>query len=219
MLKLSKDFQVGPTDNFFALGGQSILLLRLQAKIKRTFKTEMTLTDLLKAPTPARIYGIVSGTSIPKGVNVEEAQQESRKIDWAEETSLPNNSRYKPPYNSRNLMDVEVSEILLTGVDSFIGVHMLQTLLSVHKSTKVHIVGTQQKLEHSMLMDYLQKYSLLNERLTEETIPSRVSYVPGILAEPKFGLEDSSFRSLGQSIQAIYHLGGPISLLKIYTDL
>lgn len=219
VLKLPKDYQVAPTDNFFKLGGQSILLLRLQAKVKRTFKTTLTLTDLLKAPTPAGVYCIVSGRSKPKNKHGEEALQELTTINWAEETSLPSDSRYQAPRNYQNLMGVEVSEILLTGADSFIGIHMLQTLLSASPSTRVHVVGTQQRLEHEILIEYLHKYSLLNESMTEEMIFSRVFCVPGILAEPHFGLGDHSFRSLGQSIRAIYHLGGQISLLKTYRDL
>lgn len=53
VLKLRTDHSIAPSDSFFFLGGQSILLLRLQAKIKRSFKVTLTLADLVKAPTPA----------------------------------------------------------------------------------------------------------------------------------------------------------------------
>ena len=218
VLKLPKELQLTPTDNFFALGGQSILLLRLQAKIRRTFKTALTLTDLVKAATPAGIYANVAGKSKTKTMVSEAAQQQVRRIDWTEETSLPNSSHYKP-YSTRPANAADVSEIFLTGADSFIGVHVLQTLLSADDSTKVHLIGTQNKLEHASLMDSLGKYGLLSECLTEKTLLSRVSYVPGVLADRHFGLDNHSFRRLGQRIQMIYHLGGQISLLKTYTDL
>ncbi|KAI4271885.1 MAG: hypothetical protein LQ337_005685 [Flavoplaca oasis] len=218
VLKLPKELQLTPTDNFFALGGQSILLLRLQAKIRRTFKTALTLTDLVKAATPAGIYANVAVKSKTKTMVSEVAQQQVRRIDWTEETSLPNSSHYKP-YSTRPANAADISEISLTGADSFIGVHVLQTLLSADDSTKVHLVGTQKRLEHASLVDSLGKYGLLSESLTEKTLLSRVTYVPGVLGERHFGLDNHSFKRLGQRIQVIYHLGGHISLLKTYTDL
>ncbi|KAL8857831.1 MAG: hypothetical protein Q9178_005587 [Gyalolechia marmorata] len=219
VLKLPAEFQIASTDSFSKLGGQSILLLRLQAKVKRVLKVSLTLTDLLKAPTPAGVCGFVSAKRRPNKTFGRSTRQSATKITWSQETTLPNDSRYQAALSSRNSTNMEVSEILLTGVDSFIGVHMLQTLLSASTSTRVHVVGTLSELEHPMLMDYIRKYSLLGENLTEETILSRVHYVPGVLAKPHFGLEAHSFKELGQRIQAIYHFGGQISLLRTYTDL
>ncbi|KAL8810346.1 MAG: hypothetical protein Q9200_002647 [Gallowayella weberi] len=219
VLRLPAEFHIAPTDNFFKLGGQSILLLRLQAKIKRAFKTSLTLTDLLKSPTPAGVYGFVSARSRSKEIVGHATQQGAPRINWSDETTLPNDSRYKVSLSSRRSSSMEVSEILLTGVDSFIGIHMLQTLLSVSNSTRINVIGTLSTLEHPMLMDYIRKYSLLDDNLTEETILSRVHYIPGVLAKSHFGLDGHSFQDLGQRVQSIYHFGGQISLLKTYTDL
>jgi len=52
VLKLPKDREIAPTANFFELGGQSILLLRAHAKIKRTFKIAPPLKALFAAATP-----------------------------------------------------------------------------------------------------------------------------------------------------------------------
>ncbi|KAI4105286.1 MAG: hypothetical protein L6R37_002834 [Teloschistes peruensis] len=220
VLKLPAEFQIAPTDNFFKLGGQSILLLRLQARIKRAFKVSLTLTDLLKAPTPAGVDACVSAKSRSKEmIGQSLTKQGMPKIKWSEETILPNDSRYRASLSSRKSNNTEVSEVLLTGVDSFIGVHMLQSLLSVPTLAKVNVIGTLSKLEHPMLVDYLERYGLLSENLTEESILSRVRCVPGVLTKPHFGLEAPSFQDLGQRIQAIYHFGGQISLLKTYSDL
>lgn len=219
MLNLPKDRQVATTDTFFALGGQSILLLRLQSKIKRAFKVTVSVTDLFKAPTPAGVYNAVSSKSETKRGISEEIKAANSRISWSEEATLPNESCYQVPYGARELSRADVTEICLTGVDSFIGVHMLEHLLSARDSTTIHLIGTQQRFEHQMLVNYFQKYNLFSATITEETLLSRVCYIPGTLAEFHFGLEDNSFTALGQRIQAIYHLGGHISLLKTYTDL
>ena len=52
ILKLPASQEIKPTDDFFQLGGQSILLLRAHSKIKRTFKIAPSLKELFTAATP-----------------------------------------------------------------------------------------------------------------------------------------------------------------------
>ena len=219
VLKLPQNTPIEPDDNFFKLGGQSVLLLRLQARLKRTFKTAFTLTDLFKAPTPVGVLEVIYDKLRPKRSDGSEAPNISTKIDWSQETSLPGDVRYEAPRSRWSVAVGQVFDVLLTGVDSFIGVHMLQTLLSAQIHMKVHVIGTSNKLEPAMLIEYLRKYNLFNRTITEEALRSRVCYIPGILSEPHFGLPNSEFRALGQNVNTIYHFGGQTSLLKGYTDL
>lgn len=53
ILKLPPTQEIKPDDDFFELGGQSILLLRAHSKIKRTFKIAPSLKELFTAGTPA----------------------------------------------------------------------------------------------------------------------------------------------------------------------
>ena len=52
ILKLPASQDILPTDSFFELGGQSILLLRAHSKIKRTFQIAPSLKELFTAATP-----------------------------------------------------------------------------------------------------------------------------------------------------------------------
>lgn len=217
VLKLPRERQIAPVDKFFDLGGQSILLLRLQSKIKRSFKVSPSLADLFKAATPAGVYGLISerGQYGAGNVNTEIA----KKLSWADEATLPNHKRYLVPTGARVRSPSDVSNILITGVDSFIGIHFLVTCLSKQESTTIYILGTHQVIEISRLIGYFQKYSLFDSTITEAMLLSKVRFVPGTLAESHFGLSEDKFKELGRKIQKIYHLGGQISLLKSYTDL
>ena len=217
-LNLPKDHHIAPLDNFFSLGGTSILLLRVQSKIKRTLKITLSLTELFKVPTPAGIDSLIASKSQPRSKGAALGLP-SKTISWSEETTLPNDTRYRVPPQAQNQSRANISKILLTGVDSYIGVHMLESILSAHESTTVYLLGTQQRLVQTALAEYLKKYDLFGPTVTLETLEARVHYIPGTLAEPHFGLDDKAFKALGQTIQAIYHLGGQISLLKAYTDL
>lgn len=216
VLKLPKERYIAPTDSFFDLGGQSILLLRLQSKIKRSFKVSPSLADLFKAATPAGVYGLISGGQYSAGnANTEIA----KKLSWADETTLPNQKRYSVPTGTGFHSPSDVSNILITGVDSFIGVHMLATSLSLQESTTIYILGTHQVVESSGLIRYFEKYRLFDSTVTEAMLLSKVRFVPGTLVESHFGLPEDKFKELGRKIRKIYHLGGQVSLLKSYTDL
>ncbi|MCJ1260514.1 hypothetical protein MMC22_000375 [Lobaria immixta] len=128
VLKLPRERQIAPLDNFFDLGGQSILLLRLQSKIKRSFKVSPSLADLFKAATPARVYGVISerGQYGAGNVNTEIA----KKLSWADEATLPNHKRYLVPTGARVRSPSDVSNILITGVDSFIEIQLFDSTIT-----------------------------------------------------------------------------------------
>ena len=83
----------------------------------------------------------------------------------------------------------------------------------------VHVLGTSAPIHPAQLMQSFRQYRLLNSTLTEETLSARIRYVFGSLAEPHFGLNNITFRKLGETIQAIFHAGTQVSLLQSYNEL
>ncbi|KAI9676095.1 MAG: putative Hybrid PKS-NRPS biosynthetic cluster [Caeruleum heppii] len=219
VLKLAPNHTLTPNDNFFELGGQSILLLRLQAKMKRVFKVVPTLPELFKTPTPAGVSETLRQKLQSKSAKVQKVEDVRGKISWAEEATLPNERRYIVPYGIRSMSRLDVSNILITGVESYVGLHMLATWLASRPTTTVFLLGSQQKTEHAELISSLDKYGLFDESFTRETFVTRTQCVSGTLAETHFGLDSKAFKDLGRSVHAIYHLGGQVSLLKSYSDL
>lgn len=218
VLKLTDDFQIAPTDNFFELGGQSILLLRLLSKIKRHLNVSLPLSDVFKEPTPAAVYRLVSSKA--RGILDDEKRNSVHKmINWDDEATLPSQGRYLLPRGARPRNPSDVSIVLLTGVDSFIGIHVLARILSAQKYTKVYVLGTNKIIGFTGLTQKFKIYGLFDGVLTEASLLSTVQFVPGKLAEFHFGLGEDKFKELGKTVQIIYHLGSQVSLLKTYTDL
>ncbi|KAH6899708.1 polyketide synthase [Thelonectria olida] len=203
-------------DSFFEKGGNSILLVRLQAKVKKQFKIAPPLPALIREPTAAAVCAFIRRA---KGDGSGKKRGFENVISWNVETNLPNTSQYIPRYGIPRVERDDLNTFLLTGGDSFIGLHLLSEILLSKPNASIHVLGSMEQLRVPLIVDLLDKYGLLNGKLTESVVQSQVQCVPGSLNQTNFGLSKSAFRQLGEKIQAIYHLGGHVSLLKTYTSL
>lgn len=218
LLSLSESYQLNPEDNFFVLGGQSMLILRLQAKLKTIFGVKLPLPGLFKDTTPAAIAQIVrSKRAILLDPVVATTSARNDQIDWQAETTLPHSKDFLAPQSFRRLSRSEIATILVTGADSFIGIHLIATILTTAPSMKIYFLGSSRATTLADLQIGLGKYQLLND--TWPNLSQRLIPVGGTLAEPQFGLNENQFSALGRDLQAIYHIGGEVSLLKSYHDL
>lgn len=219
VLKIPHDRELVPTESFFDLGGQSILLLRLRAALKRKFAVDIPLLQLFEDSTPTSIASRVLDLA-----NVDDQQKPGANgshsgLDWVAEAILPSSSQYDLRLSAAPIPRSELKEILLTGVDSFVGIHMLAGLMSTFPSANIHVLGSQNEISSLDIRTGLEKWHLFTETVTPERVKSQIRYVPGTLSLTHFGLDDQSFRALGRSVQSIYHFGGQVSLLKTYSDL
>jgi acyl carrier protein len=51
--------RVGVDDNFFEIGGHSLLAMQFMARVQNTFRTELSLRDIFEAPTIAELAALV----------------------------------------------------------------------------------------------------------------------------------------------------------------
>lgn len=207
VLKISRDRIIAKSDNFFALGGNSVMLVRLQARLKRTLKRPVALNPMFKVPTPYGIAQILSGkpTGPRSGVTVD--------IRWEDETDL---AKDLVPSTVSKVAATDITSVLVTGADSFVGVHMIATLLQDPGISTIFILGSQKVLEYSDLEAALTYYRLWPLLPNPSSVELRVIPVQGSLAARRFGLTRPHFHRLGGRVQAIYHLGGHVSLLQSY---
>ena len=219
VLNLPHDRDLLPTESFFDLGGQSILLLRLRATLKRKLGVDIPLPKLFEHPTPIEIVSRVLGCAIDKGQQKPGTSIGQEGPDWAAEASLPSTGQYDLSPSVTQIPRSEYANILLTGVDSFVGIHMLAKLISTFPSAIISVLGSQVKLSPFDIQASLEQWRLFNETVTSEKVESQIHCIPGTLSFAQFGLDDQSFQELGRSVYSIYHIGGHVSLLKTYSDL
>lgn len=183
---------IKPTTSFFLIGGNSLLVIRLQSRIRQALGVAVPLIGLLG-----------SNTLESMARKVEETASVSA-IDWAKETVLPT---IEPEFLAAvNALIPSPSTpstgktILLTGATGSLASHLLPSLLSNPSVSAIHCLAVR------------------NASKFPETIAShpKITTHPGDLSTPLLGLQPHDFASLAATADVILHLGGARSFWDAY---
>ena len=220
VLRLPAERTISAHDNFFEIGGQSLLVLQLHAKLKRKYKAIPNVPEFFKAATPFLMSTLISNfAKNPAAAKSNAGKGSMARFNWAKEAFLPDDARYRPGNAPAVRNNSDVKAILVTGLESFIGIHVFAALVSALPNTDFHVLGEDRAWEMNILLECLTKDRLLDEGMMRAMVSASIKFVPGALIQPHFGLEHETFKTLGKSVQGIYHCGVHVSLLKSYAEL
>ncbi len=206
---------IGLKDNFFDIGGHSVLATRLVFELRSRLGVDLSLGVVFKDPTisgmSAEIDGInnETGEGLLAGGKEKEANVDyaadlkevdkgwSAQVDWTLEY-------LKNPKNA-----------FLTGATGFLGAFILRDLLD-NLSGNVHVLVRAKTLEDAMkrVKDNLAAHLIWNDSYT-----NRIKAVVGDLAEERFGMTEEEWKRVGMDVDVIVHNGAMVHWVYPYSKL
>jgi amino acid adenylation domain-containing protein/thioester reductase-like protein len=201
--------KVGIQDNFFDLGGHSLLITQLLAQVRDTFKVNLSLSSLFELPTVANIAEKIAITQQAKpGTKIDTEEAINLKTEAVLDPTIhPDGITYNP--------DVSPVAIFLTGATGFLGSFLLYELLQ-QTQADIYCLVRSETLESGKkkIQSSLESYLLWNESFSQRIIP-----VLGDLSQPLLGLSEERFQFMASKLDAIYHNGALVNFTYPYSVL
>ncbi|KAI1364001.1 hypothetical protein F5Y08DRAFT_222928 [Xylaria arbuscula] len=207
---------IGADTDFFHIGGNSLLAIKLRSAILGKFGAYLSLPDIFQLRTLAGMASkaeshvtnsLVNGENgvDANGATVYQTSDANTEVD-AEVEGLLNMVECMVPKGSllpqQGTRNPDTINILLTGATSFLGTRVLRSLSSDSRVGEIHCVAVRHRERKG-------------DALKIDVNPKVFQY-PGDLTLPLFGLSNELFAELGQKIDAIVHIGAQVSFLEPY---
>ena len=180
--------------DFFLVGGNSLLLIRVQGELKNRHGIDVRLADLFQGSTLAQMASLL---------DVEDRNEIQPRvggnIDWAEETKLqPGLAQLRATARPQ---PVDGLVVALTGASGFLGSHILDQLVTMPGLKRVHCIAVR------------------NPMGVANTATSKFVVHPGDLSLPNLGMTDDALQEVFSSAHVVIHNGADTSFLKAYSTV
>ncbi len=210
--------RVGIHDDFFDLGGHSLLLTPLLLRVRQFFQVKLALTDFFASPTIAEMARLItsahqtqtaqprSSLHDPEG-NIARARFQVLDRDAVLDEALrPHGQAVDPQPFQRMLM---------TGATGYVGTHILRDLLD-HTDQEVRCLIRSKSPEEGKekLLRRLARMDLLREEHA-----ARIIAVPGDVSLPRFGLDEATYTELAGTVDAVLHCAAFVNFIYPYEAL
>jgi len=199
--------QLSVHDEFFSLGGHSLIAVELINRVQKAFQIQLSIRDLFGATTVAKLAEVVEGALREGAFSVIDAK--SSALDGQLPPEID-------PKGKRAELGAPPKRVLLTGATGFLGSYLLAELL---QQTRAEVYCLVRQAEREDDAKKRIRRSLEKNSLWHDSFHSRIVPVLGDLELPRLGLSDRQFEALSAKIDAIYHNGAWINLLYPYAAL
>jgi amino acid adenylation domain-containing protein/thioester reductase-like protein len=201
--------QISIHDNFFDLGGHSLLVAKTIYMIQESLGVELPMRILFEAPSLAKLAEVIN-TAREDGI--EAALASITAIDPNDEAVL-DESIY--PDGTPVDLDAEPERIFLTGATGFLGVYLLRDLMEQTQAEIHCLVRCSDEAEgRERIRQTLDRYLL-----PLDPFDSRIVIWPGDISKPFIGVTEEGFQKLAHEMDAIYHCATLVNFLDPYYRL
>lgn len=197
------DFDVD--DDFFQLGGDSLLVVHLVFDIADRFGERIPLRSVYEAPTIRSLAAIVSGD---RPADSEPSREDERELAESDSRMLDDLS----PVAGRRRKTFIGDAVLVTGATGFVGVHVLAELIA---RTEVEVLFLARDGNGGdaagRLRDVMTSYGLWDVSFGDRLRP-----LAGNLESEGLGLSEAELEDLARGVNTIVNCAGMVDFLHDY---
>ncbi|KAK4150307.1 polyketide synthetase [Chaetomidium leptoderma] len=180
---------LGPNSDFFLVGGNSLLLIRVQGDLRKQYGLDVPLTELFQRNTLAQMASLLDRKDRSNASGTSE-------IDWPREIKLqPSLSHLRAPTSPLPKSGLVIA---LTGASGFLGLELVRRLVQLPEVRTVHAIAVRSQTKLAQVSSW------------------KLVIHPGDLSKPQMGLTDAAVAEVFKTSHAIIHNGADVSFLKAY---
>jgi L-2-aminoadipate reductase len=211
---------ITPQNDFFDLGGHSILAQQMLLDIRRKTGANVSINTLYEHPSLAGFSAQVDKHLATNGVNGGSTGPKDEDPAYAQ--SLDELLKQLPAtYQTADPATIRASArptVFVTGATGFLGSYLIKDILQRTSRTVrliAHVRGVKDpKAALNRLRRSLQGYGLWHDEWS-----ARLSCVVGDLSKPKLGIEQHTWQTLSQEVDVVIHNGATVHWVKRYQDM
>ncbi|CAB3774520.1 amino acid adenylation domain-containing protein [Paraburkholderia humisilvae] len=197
-------------DNFFLVGGHSMLAAQVIARLSEKLSLSLRITDIYNHPTAETLAAEIRRRPHASSAVSDYTPPE---VLWRD-VVLPDDIVFSGSFDRKRLADP--AHVLLTGVTGFVGVHLLAELLTTTRAD-VHCIVRARSAAEAMRR--------IREKIEEYRVPvaaaniGRIKVHAGDIASPGFGLKPVDYDTLCQQVEVIHHSASAVNFIKPYAAM
>ena len=190
---------ISTDESFFNLGGHSILLSRMLLRLREEFGRSISINRFIELPTISKLATLVRGTDDSAVLSAQAMADAERALDIE-------------PLPISRMGDVH--KVIVTGANSFVGVHIVEALLGWGASEVACLV------RDSAGQTATQRFAqALRENRLEHLDLSRVRVYAADISRPQLGLGDEDYQRLDREFGALVHNAANVNHVLDYESL
>ncbi|GKT26448.1 SDR family oxidoreductase [Acidovorax sp. SUPP3334] len=191
--------QVGIHDNFFEIGGHSLMAVQLGMRIREKIHPQFPHAEVYNRPSIAQLADWIDQESYA-----------AKTLDLSEEIDLPEHIR-----SAELVPSLIPTRVFLTGASGFVGCYLLAALL---RDTSASVVCHVRAADSAQGRKRLRR-AMADRQLGNVWDDERIHVVTGDLGADRLGLEDSAVQLVRDGCDAIYHCAAQVDFMHPYTTL
>lgn len=202
---------INVTDNFFDIGGNSLLVAVVAVALERKLDVKVYLRDIYQYPVLQQLSEILIERSRETRDAIP-AEDVEPYVELQQDVYLAPGTVFAGGFTPQQVENP--AAIFLTGATGFVGIHLLQELLDTTNADIYCLVRAQDEFYAIEKIDRCFKQYHIPQNPEQK---SRIIPVIGDLTLPSLGLSQETFTKLAMQTDLIYHSGSSVNFIEPYS--